>query len=310
LRSRSGLRSRLDSSADGFAGPTSRSVTHVTDPVLPKLFPGKLRVPATEIAMRAYRFVRFLGDTVEAVGRELSDATADLAREIDAGQLPTEVEPADAFAERVSREFPRRVQSRLDGAEKGGVAFTARVVSGGHDAAENRAREASPTTDLGIVLAVDLPDYSLTTAMLADCRTWATPTERERYDTDGLADAAGSMLDRTADAFVLALPVDGGVAVVPAAAIAAVDAAGEPVPATFPHDLYARSAGRFVEEFAEGFVGDGAIAPDVSASMAWEEVDLELRAFQREFGVRDVLYLSVSVADEGSVPTLGDFVGQ
>lgn len=258
--------------------------------------------------MRAYRFVRFLGEAVDAVGRELGDVARDLAREIDAGQLPTEREPADAFAERVSRELPRRVQSRLDGAQKGGVEFVARVVAGSDAAAGSG--ESVANADLGIVLAIDLPEYRLTSAVLADCRTWANPTARDRYDATGLAGVCERMLAHTVDSFVFALPVDGGVSVVPASAVAAVADAGEPVPATFPHELYARSAGRFVEEFAEGFVGDGSIAPDVSAGMAWEETDLELRAFQREVGVRDVLYVEVSGAEDGAVPTLGDFVGE
>jgi hypothetical protein len=243
--------------------------------------------------MRGRRFVRVLGSAVEDAGREVCALASERrARRENAG-LAAGDETAGEFGGDLARELPRRVARRVDGVAARGVEFAASVASPEQPDADG--------PDLGVVLCVDLPEYAVTTAAVADVRS---VLDRDATSgDDGLADAAERALAVTPDAFVVAFPVGGRARVVPAAAVAGVAAAGEPVPETVPDAVYARSAGRFFEEFAEGFVGDRGIADAVEGP---DDRD-GLRAFQRETGVRDVLAVRVSTSAEPTDAKLTDF---
>jgi hypothetical protein len=243
--------------------------------------------------MRRRRFVRLLGSAVEDAGRDVGALASERRARYENGDLAPGGESA-AEAERVTRELPRRLARHVDGAAGGGVAFSARVAS---------PELPAEGPDLGVLLCVDLPEYAVTAGVVAEVRSLASRSATDRYDAAGLAETAEGMLATTADAFVLALPVGGTVRVVPAAAVAGIAGAGDPVPETFPDAVYSRSVGRFFEEFAECFVGDRALADAVDGA---DDRD-GIAAFQRETGVRDVLVLEVSATAEPTDAKLTDF---
>lgn len=235
-----------------------------------------------------------LGSAVEDAGREVCALASERRARRENGELPTGSEPGGEVGGGLERELPRRLARRVDGAAARGVEFAAQVAS------PEQATDDGP--DLGVVLCVALPEYAVTTAFVADIRSVAVGDATDPGDR-GLADAAERALAVTPDAFVLAFPVGGRVRVVPAAAVAGVAAAGEPVAEAVPDAVYSRSVGRFFEEFAEGFVGDRRLASRVDAP---DDRD-GLRAFQRETGVRDVLVVGVSATAEPTDAKLSDF---
>lgn len=247
--------------------------------------------------MRGRRFVRVLGSAIEDAGREVCALASERRARREHDELPTGGEPDGEAGGGLERELPRRLARRVDGAAGGGVEFAASVAS--------PEQTAGDGPDLGVVLCVDLPEYAVTAAVVAD--VWSLASRPgEGYDADGgggPADAADRALAATPDAFVVVFPVGGRVRVVPAAAVAGVAAAGEPVTDAVPDAVYSRSAGRFVEEFAEGFVGDRGLADAVDGPGDRDG----LRAFQRETGVRDVLAVGVSAAAEPTDAKLSDF---
>ncbi len=251
-----------------------------------------------------------LGSAAEDAGREVGALASERRARYDNGELATGRESAVEFGG-VERELPRRLARHVDGAAGGGVAFAARVASpaspaGGERTVGSRSssdHRSDGGPDLGVLLCVDLPEYAVTTGVVAAVRSFASRSAADRHDATGLADAAERLLASTRDAFVFALPVGGTVRVVPATAVAGIAAAGEPVPETFPDALYSRSVGRFFEEFAECFVGDRALA-DAVAGLADRE---GIRAFQRDTGVRDVLVVEVSASAGPTDAKLTDF---
>jgi hypothetical protein len=252
---------------------------------------------------RDREFVRALGERVERAGRE----TATVAEMLVAESERTKSSDADSgLAARIRRELPRRLAAALDGGGKNGVEFHARWVALDGDATGDGTvastldgdpigPKGTPTgsplgANLGVVFEARLANYQVTTAVLVRA---ATVGSFPGGYAGGLPGAAAAMLEHTPAAFVFAFPVDGGLKVVPANAIAAVANDGKPLPDDFPGRLYARSAGRFFEELVECFVGDHRLVADAGDSGRRESARGRIEAFGREFGLEHVLYVGV-----------------
>ncbi|MFB6081488.1 MAG: hypothetical protein ABEJ67_01575 [Halanaeroarchaeum sp.] len=244
--------------------------------------------------MRTYRFVRFLGDRVEIASRDVA-ATAEQARSA-TERLPSS-DDADPHG-LVRRELPRTIAGAVDGHQKGPTRLSATTVT----VAEDRP-PGSP--ELGVVVQVSVPDFEHVNAMVAtavDGRALADP-EFSLAESNESA-ALDRLLAITADAFVLVV-TDQRVQVVPAQSVVAMT---DPSMRQRPHrELYARRLGRTVEEFAEGFVGDSTVAPDLSASDARSETVSAVRTWAETNDLAQVLWIGVAVEDE-SAATLRDFV--
>ncbi|MFW5919627.1 MAG: hypothetical protein ACOCSF_05455 [Halanaeroarchaeum sp.] len=241
--------------------------------------------------MRTYRFVRFLGDRVEAA----SQRVASMAEESRGPEAPlaTDDDPHRA----VRRTLPRVVAETLDGAAKHQVRIRAMTSGTGED---------EPGAGLGIVFQVSVPDFEQVSALVA--RTVdATALDDPEYSLAEMneSESLDRLLALTADAFVFVVG-DERVHVVPAQSVASLT---DPQKRRTPHrDLYSRQLGRTFEEFAEGFVGDTTIAPDLTAAATRSETEQRLGTWASENGLGHVLAIRVSASAEETEATLGDFV--
>lgn len=118
---------------------------------------------------------------------------------------------------------------------------------------------------------VDLPTYAVTNAALVQTMPLRSDPAEAAADRRQLKTGANRMLTATTDAFSFLFPVDGGVRVVPAAAIRAYTAAGPSLPESFPDEFYLKSLGRFVEDIARCFIGDHDLVPATCNIEGWEE---------------------------------------
>jgi uncharacterized Zn finger protein len=132
--------------------------------------------------MKDHRFVRFLGNEVERVGEEMEDIADELASEYERGEHADEREVNTALRERINRELPRRIGEGLDGKEKDGVEFYARVLSSQKEGSE----ESNVGADIGIVFRAELPDYTVSKGVLIQSKTYQSWQQKDRYNTSGL----------------------------------------------------------------------------------------------------------------------------
>lgn len=241
--------------------------------------------------MQSYRFVRFLGQEVEAVGDEIEEIAQEIVEEYEQGELPSEREVNPVIADRIKKQLLRRLGERLDGWEKDGIEFFARVLSSQKEGSE----ESVTGADLAIVFETDLPDYQVSKSVLVQSKTLRSRSVSNQFNTQELGGEVDRMLDCSSDSFVFVFPVNGSIKVIPAFAIKAITNAGEPIPSRFPEELYTKSIGRFFEELAECYIGDHRIVPLSREPLGWEKEPYQERADQLNL---DMLYLAVSQTDD------------
>lgn len=247
--------------------------------------------------MRTYRFVRFLGDRVAAASREIAATTRDEGtptERLDAGD--------DSPHAHVRRELPQVVASHLDGATKGPTRIEAETIS-----IADRPRERTDTSpDLGIVYHAHLPDFELSSAMVAKVVDGGVLEDPEFSLAEATeSEALDRLLGLTADAFVFVV-TEASVQVVPAQAVASLT---DPAARRRPHrTLYSRGLRRTVEEFAEGFVGDGGLAPTAGSAADDPEADAGVREWAIAHDISGVLHVRVESQAAEAAPTLQDFV--
>jgi hypothetical protein len=239
--------------------------------------------------VKQYRFIRFLGEEVESVGESIEDLAEELVSEHEEGQIPSEREANQALSDRINRELLRRIKEQLDGKHKGGIEFSSRVLSN----QKKDSEESRVGADLAIVFEADLPDYTVSKAVLVQCKTLRSRSNPGHYNTKGLADEARRMLTHSSDSFVFVFPVQGSIQVIPAFAINAIAEANESIPTTFPEDVYGRRIGRFFEELAQCFVGDHTIVPNANEPLSWEREAPPWQAWMDEAAIRHVLCIGV-----------------
>lgn len=246
--------------------------------------------------MRTYRFVRFLGDRVETASRAVA-ASAKQSRTPEARLAAGDEDPHQT----VRRTLPREITDTLDGAKKHSVRFRATTARTDATSDISSNREGG----LGVVFHVSVPDFEQVSALVAKTVD-ASALDDPEYSLAEMNESAS--LDRllaiTADAFVFVVGAE-RVHVVPAQSVAALT---DPQKRRTPHrDLYSRQLGRTFEEFAEGFVGDTSIAPDL-ATTTRTETEQRLRTWATENDLGQVLAIRVSASTEETEATLEDFV--
>lgn len=248
--------------------------------------------------MRTYRLVRFLGDRIEAASQEI-------ARNAAASREPVErITSGDGDPHGIARRaLPRTIATHVDGARKAAAKFGAISVTTDADS----GAETTTNPDLGVIFHVSVPDFELVTGLVAktvDARALADPeySLAEMNESEGL----DRLVDITADAFVFVVG-DDRVHVVPAQSVAALT---DPQRRQTPHrDLYSRQLGRTFEEFAEGFIGDVTIAPDLATADSRAETERILREWASGYDLRQALAIRVTATSEKTEATLQDFVG-
>ncbi|MGM0399621.1 MAG: hypothetical protein ACQEQY_11625 [Halobacteriota archaeon] len=247
--------------------------------------------------MRTYRFVRFLGDRIEAASQEVARTTAN-AREPVERITSGDGDPHEA----VRRAVPRTVANHVDGTSKAAARFRAVSVTTDGDTAS----ESNTDPDLGIVFHASVPDFELVTGLVAktvDARALADPEYSLAEMNE--SEALDRLLTITADAFVLVVG-ERRVHVVPAQSVAALT---DPQRRQSPHrDLYSRQLGRTFEEFAEGFIGDATIAPDLSAADSRAVTERKLRTWAEDNDLKQALAIRVTATTGETEATLQDFV--
>ncbi len=248
--------------------------------------------------MRAYRFVAYLGSTVATAGHAVADA-ANVEYDHSGGLA---AEGPDTASERVGHEMLRQIARELDTSEQGDVAFTARALAPVRP--EERAT-STPGGDLGIVFQVALPDYSHTTALLA--KTVYAPAlggGSAEWDGSELRTRLQARIESTPAVYLL-LVEDGGVRVMAGQAVGGV---ADPLTrAALTDSLYAKSLGRFAQEFAEGFLGDPSLVDGFRYPEGTEDLDQELRAWASEHDVQGALLIRASLAPNREASSLRDF---
>lgn len=242
--------------------------------------------------MKQHRFIRFLGREVERAGTEIATLTDELGVDTATPDIPAAWGASPEIAGRMQREFPRRIAEHVNGQTKDGVEFVARTTTN-QDASP---ATATPGADLAIVIDAALPGYTVMTTVLVQTVTLAGGDETP-IDHHQVATGADAMLDTTPDSFVFVFPVDGGVKVVPAAAITAYTASGETIPATFPDAFYMESLGRFIEDHARCFIGDHTLVSTPTDSLHWEDAQQQYHEFLTNHDIERLLYIGVRRAD-------------
>lgn len=249
--------------------------------------------------MRAYRFVAFLGDAIGRAGRAVADA-AHVEFDHSGGLAAV---GADTPSERVGQELLRQTARELDTTHLERVAFTARAL-----APVSPEKRATPSAggDLGVLFQTDLPGYQHENAVLV--KSLYTPVRRTgelEGDAAAVRDQLGSHLEKT-PAVYLALVDEQDVVVVSGHAATGIQDAF--TRETLFETLYAKSLGRFAEEFAEGFLGDPTLGSGFRYPAGTDDLDRELRAWASEYGLQGVLLVRVSVAPNREPSSLRDFV--
>lgn len=247
--------------------------------------------------MRAYRFVEFLGSAVATAGRSVSEAAH---VEFDhSGGLAAR--GADTASERVGHEFLRQTAREIDGAEREDVAFTARALAPVRP--EQRATP-SPGGDLGFLFQVDLPGYVHSSALLG---TSIYEPALGSGDTEGEEDLQTRLESRieTTPAVYLLLVDDSGIRTV--SGHAAVGITDPLTRGAISEILYAKSVGRFAQEFAEGFLGDPRLVEGFRYPDGTDDLDQELRAWAAEYDLQAALLIRASLAPNREPASLRDF---
>ncbi|UWG48215.1 hypothetical protein HSRCO_1937 [Halanaeroarchaeum sp. HSR-CO] len=247
--------------------------------------------------MRTYRFVRFLGDRVEAASQEVARNTSDSREPVE------RITSGDGDPhETVRRAVPRTIANHVDGTSKSAARFQAISVTS--DADTETASQTDP--DLGVVFHASVPDFEQVTGLVAktvDARALADPEYSLAEMNE--SEALDRLLAITADAFVLVVG-ERRVHVVPAQSVAALT---DPQRRQSPHrELYSRQLGRTFEEFTEGFIGDVTIAPDLSAADSRAETERKLRSWAEETDLKQALAIRVTATTGETEATLQDFV--
>jgi hypothetical protein len=125
------------------------------------------------------------------------------------------------------------------------------------------------------VLEINLPDFSVKKGFLSQAKLIEPDSAFLKNQYEKLHQQCGDMLSITPDAFVFLYSVQ-GIRVIPAISILSAKQCN-------PHELYSRSLARFFEEHFQSFIGDRRLSvPNIDA----------LETIRREYGARDVLYLS------------------
>ncbi|AKH97960.1 hypothetical protein [Halanaeroarchaeum sulfurireducens] len=242
--------------------------------------------------MRTYRFVRFLGDRVEAASRDIA-ANAATSREPAERLTGDQGDPHEA----VRRALPRTVATHVDGASRAQTRFRATTV------ATDDSTAIDP--DLGVLIHVSVPDFEQVTGLVAktvDARALGDP-EYSLAETNE-SEALDRLLAITADAFVFVVG-EQRVHVVPAQSVASLT---DPQKRQTPHhDLYSRQLGRTFEELAEGFLGDGRISPSLSETDSRSETKRKLRSWAADNDLEQALALRVTATEKDVEATLQDF---
>lgn len=248
--------------------------------------------------MRSYRFVDFLGSAVAEAGEVVADAAH---VEFDhSGGLAAKGD--DTPGERVGQELLRQVARATDTTEVGAVEFTARALAPVRP--EKRATPG-PGGDLGVIFQIDVPGYRYSSAITAKSLYASSfggidtevGGEKIRDDIEAMAD--------TTPAFYLFLVAERGIRV-----FSGHGAAGIQDPLTkeaLTDVLYPKSFGRFVEEFAEGFLGDPGLIDTFRYPERTDDLDQELRAWAAEYELQGVLLVRVSRAPNQEPASLRDF---
>lgn len=248
--------------------------------------------------MRAYRFVAYLGSTVAAAGTAVADA-AHVEYDHRGGLA---AEGADTPSERVGHELLRRIARELDATERGDVTFEARALAPVRP--EERAT-STPGGDLGVIFQVALPGYSQSTAFIGTS-VYAPALGGERMDWDGseLRDRLQARIETTPAVYLL-LVEDAGVRAMAGQAVGGI---GDPLTrAALTDSLYAKSLGRFTQEFAEGFLGDSSLVEGFRYPEGTEDLDQELRAWASEHDVQGALLIRATLAPDREASSLRDF---
>lgn len=248
--------------------------------------------------MRAYRFVEYLGSSVAAAGQSVADA-ANVEFDHRGGLA---AEGADTPSERVGQELLRQIAREIDGSTVGRVEFTARALAPVRP--EKRATP-SPGCHLGLIFQVDLPGFEYESAVLLT--SYYAPV----LSPSDLKDDGATVRDRLAaridvsPATYLVLVDAQRVDVVPGQATTGIE---DPLSRTVMNEtLYAKSIGRFAEEFAEGFFGDPSLVTGFRYPSGTGDLDQELRAWASEYDLQGVLLARVSLAPNREPASLRDF---
>lgn len=248
--------------------------------------------------MRAYRFVAYLGSTVATAGHAVAEA-AHVEYDHSGGLA---AEGADTPSERVGHELLRQIARELDATERGDVTFAARALAPVRP--EERAT-STPGGDLGIIFQVALPGYSQATALIGKS-VYAPALGRGGTEGDG-TELRARLQDRveTTPAVYLLLVEDAGVRVMAGQAVGGIE---DPLTrAALTDSLYAKSLGRFAQEFAEGFLGDPSLVAGFRYPEGTEDLDQELRAWASEHDVQGVLLIRATLAPNREASSLRDF---
>ncbi|MFW6458791.1 MAG: hypothetical protein ACOCY6_05210 [Halodesulfurarchaeum sp.] len=247
--------------------------------------------------MRTHRFVRFLGDRVEAASREVAKTAADT-------RAPTEQITGGGGAphETVRRALPRTVANHVDGTSKSAARFRAISVTTDIETDTTNGTDS----DLGVVFHASVPDFEQVTGLVAktvDARALADPEYSLAEMNE--SEALDRLLDVTADAFVFVVG-ERRVHVVPAQSVAALT---DPERRQSPHrELYSRQLGRTFEEFAEGFIGDVTIAPDLAGTDTRADTERKLGTWAADLKLEQALAIRVTATVEETEATLQDFL--
>lgn len=243
--------------------------------------------------MKEHRFVRFLGDEAGAAGENIAQLIEEVGSTEAVSDIPDEWGTSRAIASRMRREFPRRISERLHGKRKGRVEFVARTVS--NEQVLDTESESEPK--FAIVFEVDLPEYSLSTGVLATTVALASRKSQSVAAPPDLANRARQMLERTPDSFVLAFPIDGAVKVIPCRAILAAADAGVAIPRAFPEEFYYKSLERFVQELARCFIGDSSVRSEAAIGESWESKERAYSELISQQNLTSVLHIGVQRGD-------------
>ena len=248
--------------------------------------------------MRAYRFVEFLGSTVAGAGQAVAEA-AHVEFDHSGGLAAT---GADTPSERVGHELLRQIAREIDASERGDVTFTARALAPVQP--EKRATR-SPGGEVGFVFQADLPGYTHTSGLVGTT-VYAPALAAGAGDWDGedVQARLGDRLEATPAVYLL-LVEDAGVRVMSGHGVTGIT---DPVTRTALTDiLYAKSLGRFAQEFAEGFLGDPRLVDSFEYPDRTDDLDGELRDWATDNDLQGAVLIRASLAPNREPASLRDF---
>jgi len=150
-----------------------------------------------------------------------------------------------------------------------------------------RSEEKRTGADIGVVLDVNLPGFTIKKAFLAQAKRCPVAKKDRLCELTGclqskLLSQCQDMLRITPDSFVF-IYYRQGVLVVPASSIEAI--CGK-LNRKRQDKVYSKKLGSFFEEFLKSFIGDTRIAGSINNVG-------QLENFSREFGLRHCLYIAL-----------------